>query len=134
MSGDKIIGQDVRFRSALCWIWCPNNDVNERFDAECIDGETGFLHAYNDSDTTLDCNKTNKSSAACTYELTMQFVDVLRSHGYTKVEEPESSRIQTLDQLRLLKRNVSSKYETAKDDLLQNHAVFNLWNRRDNKR
>ena len=124
MSGDKTVGQDVRFLSALCWVWCPNNDADERFNAESIDGETGFVHPYKDSDTPKDCIQNQKASVACTYKLTAQFLDLVHSHG-------EAKTVQTLDQLRVLKRTVSSKHEAVKDDLLKNHMVFYQWNRRD---
>ena len=69
MSGIQTVGQNVRFLSNLCWIWCPsisnviennhNSDscnivslkqtmlkAQDNASAQCIDGETGLVHSY----------------------------------------------------------------------------------------
>jgi len=137
MSGAKTVGQDVRFLSALCWIWCPDNDENDKFNAECIDGDSGLLHPYTDSDIAHD-SSAEKYSSASTFMLTKQFLNVVQRMGEDKDEKVELSLqvepVMTLDALRELKRQASPKYEAAKDLLLHEHNVFYQWNRRDARR
>lgn len=145
MSGEKTIGQDVRFQSSLCWTWHPNDDEDIRFNAQCINGETGLLHC-NDSRTTEkdDANKDKQiMPLVCTHALTHQFIDLARTVGM-KVDFGRNHRdggggdderaCTTLNQLRELKCKVAPKYEDAKDELLHNHDVFYNWNRRDDSK
>lgn len=130
MSGEKTVGQDVRFQSSLCWTWCPNNDDEMRYNAECIDGETGFLYCHEKKDhlNEISCIP----SLVSTYELTKHFLSFAKD--VVAVEEGgavEYDRVGTLKQLRDLKRIVAPGYEDVKDELLHRHEVFYYWNRRD---
>jgi hypothetical protein len=139
MSGEKTIGQDVRFQSSLCWTWHPNHDDNVRFNAECINGETGLLHCDDDHVHEKD-TKDKQMSLVCTYKLTQQYLDLARKVGkestQLKLESCcENGKVcSTLNQLRDLKCKVASEYEHAKDELLHNHDVFYNWNRRDDSK
>ena len=84
MSGAQTIGQNVRFLSTLCWIWCPfspedadssggasgngRGDGSERSvpnaqsTAQCIDGETGLVHPYLDTTAAMDDDEDGESS------------------------------------------------------------------------
>lgn len=150
MSGEKAIGQDVRFLSSLCWMWCPTGNGNDDDDdddgyndiAECVDGNSGLLFNYKYSDTGTepahDVTDKYSYSNASTYALTLQFLDLKKcivnnnneGKGERGNKNHEKPIIQTLDQLRHLKRCTSPKYETSKDDLLLKHRVFSQWNRR----
>ena len=118
MSGEKVIGQDVRFLSTLCWVWYSDNENESNLtNAECIHGETGHLYDYEQG------KETSTTSSVSTYQMTLDFIEV------EKIKEVVSAH--TLGDLRNLKRQVASDYETAKDNLLTKHQVFNMWNRRD---
>lgn len=148
MSGEKAIGQDVRFLSSLCWIWCPTGNGNDDDGygdiAECVDGNSGLLFNYKCNGTGTgtepahDVTDKYSYSNASTYALTLQFLDLKKYIGNNNNEgkgerenkNHEKPIIQTLDQLRHLKRCTSPKYETSKDDLLLKHRVFSQWNRR----
>lgn len=63
MSGERTVGQDVRFNSSLCWAWWPN----KKNKVECIDGSTGFLVSISQSpqtqtQTQKDNSNTNTDS------------------------------------------------------------------------
>jgi hypothetical protein len=118
MSGEKEIGQDVRFLSTLCWVWyCNNEHESNLTHAECIDGETGLIYDYKQG------KETSNTSSVSTFQMTLDFIEV------EKIKDVVS--VHTLADLRNLKRQVASDYETAKDNMLTKHQVFNMWNRRD---
>lgn len=130
MSGEKTAGQDVRFLSSLCWIWSPYSGL----EAECLDGDTGFIHSYQDSNTNNDLKKYSSSS---TFALTTAFVDLLHSmekeEGKVIAKDGSGKReasFKTLDQLHEFKCQISPKYEATKGAFLQKDRVFYQWNRR----
>ncbi len=128
MSGEKTVGQDVRFLSNLCWIWCPDNDEDEKFNAECLDGDTGFIHAYNNASTTEETNSMYSSAS-----FTKTFLDVFGKRWFIDDVNIDEVFPQSLDQFRNLKIKVSPKYEAKKDALLNSNKVFSQWNRRQGK-
>ena len=127
MSGEKTVGQDVRFQSRLCWMWCPNNDDDIHFNAECIDGETGFLHS-SEKDDNCAYDDITHSSLVSTHALTNQFLD-LAGEILQNVGDVQGN-VTSLKELRALKRAVAPRYENIKDELLLNHGIFYNWNRR----
>ena len=118
--------QDVRFGSTLAWVWWPLiEDVPFGGGmAECIDGRTGLVYDFfreGEGDSRVEV-----SSMVSTAELVRLF---------TKVKgADELLTTKTLKQLRAFKRDVSPKYETAKDELLSKHRVFRHWRRREYER
>jgi len=146
MSGSKTIGQDVRFLSTLCWIWWPGGDKNnvktgksdELYNAECIDGETGMIHCYEDSDLGMERRKDDADySAVSTFALTNLYLKIdgiLNERGNAEDNTKSMSRggidKLSLEGLRALKWRASPTYESNKDSLLQKHKVFIHWNRR----
>lgn len=124
--------QDVRFDSALAFVWWPFMDDESDHTggscsgmAECIDGTTGFGYDYfgEHSDKGLGRQRVSLVSTA---ELVLLF---------SKLSDPNvamlESTIQTLKCLRAFKRHVSPEYETAKDKLLSKHRIFRQWRRRE---
>ena len=215
MTGDRTVGQDVRFNSSLCWAWWPNrqNKSNNFFSkekhivenvmdsinsntnlstsifgeniAECINGNTGYALSYKQKTdkTSPDATPLSDSkempklenildasslfhdeyiSDISTISLLQLYNEILSSRSsYISFENPSSpssnSKKQnvmnleqrnenqtrkniiptnllhpkTLSDIRLRKRMISPKYETAKDHFLNNHRIFKYWCRRE---
>jgi len=132
MSGEKMIGQDVRFISSTCWIYWP-------FCAqpESIDGETGFIQKTNDESCTSTEDDDIKQqrisrmvvSKVSTFSLTELFFQLsnLLCRNDNRMETYEYNTIQGIRQL---KRILSPDYEFAKDALVMNR-IFAQWRRRE---
>ena len=129
MTGNKVVGQDIRFLSTLCWLWCPDKDEDARFNAECLNGDTGFLYPYNDANAKAEDEE--NYSLASTYSLNKLFIDIISSSGTN--DQQNMICPQTMTKLRELKWTVSAEYEASKEIFLQNHQVFVQWNRRQNR-
>lgn len=114
MNGKKVVGQDIRFPSKLCWSWWPMEGKSE-----CIDGESGSLYSYD-----VVMSKLCPPPKTCTNSLTNAFLNIWEVTGHEKLSCPSS-----ITELRAIKERVSQSYESAKLDLLK-HNTFSLWNRR----
>lgn len=130
-TSSDVRGQDVRFHSSTSWCWWPFLE-QEAYTGyvEQIDGSSGYVwKCTEDSDST---DETTTTSRVSTESLTKLFLDAhllaqgMENHGTVTCECPFA----TLEKLRTLKRELSSFYETAKDDLLSKHPVFRQWRRR----
>jgi len=149
MSGPKTVGQDVRFLSNLCWVWwsdptIDDSNADESRIAECIDGDEGFVHCYDERKEDIpkaDDRMGNDYSSISTYALLNSFLELTGDQMSKCVNKGDSFDSDgrkgrdsilsfTLPELRDLKRRVSSQHETAKDHLLQRHKIFYQWNRR----
>ena len=116
MEGTKTIGQDAIFDSNACWVWWPGHISSFVYDAECIDGKTGYMI---DHDHPSD---TSKVSAVSDKSYVSSLVKVLDASGlYTDTLSSWS-----LEDIASLKKLVSSDYEAAKKDFLR-HRVFREW-------
>jgi len=133
MSGSKLVGQDVRFGSDLCWVY-----AGSWAEAECINGSTGYCCEHTERQK-FDLDGT-VSSRISTFIMTELYVNIAElMHG--KVDGTSASNafqqiksgVLTLSMLRYLKLAVSPEYENEKKSLLGNHRVFCQWVRRQDK-
>eukprot|EP00978_Attheya_sp_CCMP212_P022199 scaffold65949_cov51-Attheya_sp.AAC.2 len=155
MSGVTSEGQDARFTSNLCWIWYPerrNTHNNREFNttnfattAECIDGETGYVHHFSNGK-----KRSFESSARCELPpisecstigllraheqiITSSGASIRKNDGTAKKHDGEMmgrKRQVSLTELRALKREVATKYESAKEEFFT-HRTFRQWKRRE---
>jgi len=154
MSGVTSEGQDARFTSNLCWIWYPergNTHNNHEFTttnfatAECINGETGYVHNFSNGK-----KRSFESSACCELPpisecstlgllraheqiMTSSGMSISSSDGTAKTHDGGMvgrKRQMSLTELRALKREVATKYETAKEEFFT-HRTFRQWKRRE---
>jgi len=141
MSGSKIIGQNIRFLSSLCWIWCPlENEYGRQASqmAECIDGDTGLVHHFcmdnstiqNIEEVKVTTGTSVNYSKVCTFSLTKLFLQLKDQMKWDNNASKHS--LYSLKQLRASKRYFSPSYEMAKDVLLQEDKSFCYWKRREN--
>lgn len=121
--------QDVRFDSALAWVWWPfiEDDRDSTGGsclamAECIDGTTGLGHDYFEKRS----DKGHVVSLVSTVELVRLFSSLSAQTSAMLLESP-----MTLKCLRAFKRDASPEYEEAKDNLLSKHRIFRQWRRRE---
>ena len=112
--------QDVRFDSALSWVWWPlicddrsgrSLDVAERAFAECIDGTSGFVCDY-----IAESSQEGIAQGGISLVSTCALVHLFSLVSGQECTEP----VLTLQGLRAFKREVSTDYETA-----QGRATFN---------
>ena len=135
MEGIKIVGQDATFDSNFCWVWWPGKSSK---DADCIDGKTGFV--INNNDTIYDRSSDELAfaptfSEVSTFALLKINMEILESTGSSvakswRRKSNSNDCNYSLAEIRSLKRQLSSQYELAKDDLLH-HRVFRRWSCRD---
>ena len=116
MGGVKLIGEDASFDSTLCWAWWPSKGGN----ADCIDGKTGLVTNCSNEETIN------------TYSLLQLDLEILSLCGVPATPSLTDEKL-SLSELRMLKRRLSSQYESAKDNLLLRHRVFRDWSCRDNR-
>jgi hypothetical protein len=114
MSGSKLVGQDVRFHSNLCWSWWSSGEG-----CECL--ESGYLCSFAN---TSSLGGAKEPSMISTHLLTKAFLSIWSAAGNSEERCPTS-----LSSLRSLKEKLSPVYESKKRDLLK-HKTFSLWNRR----
>jgi hypothetical protein len=137
MSGVTSLGRDATFDSNLCWVWWPGKGPNGfGYAADCL--ETGLVIDYNrrggDGDDASgrdgDCATTISESS--TLALIRIHGEILRHGGGVPIDDwgtlTGSSGL-SLSDVRRLKRRVSPRHESAKDEFLR-HRVFDQWNRR----
>ena len=121
MTGERSIGQDIRFDSNLCWAFAANWDA-----AECINGRTGFLSDFDPTSEVSTGGSKRGISQISTAALTEQFAEV---SGH-KLDLSVPTLTLTLATLLSTKSSVSPEHELAKENLLTKHRVFRQWVRR----
>jgi hypothetical protein len=119
-------GQDVRFHSTRCWVWCASGMTA----VECLDGSTGFLWP----EDTTDCQQRNKdgqrtTSLVCTLVLTELLVQ-LRGRTSSDARGTTKAVPQSLPDLLALKQRVSPRHEQTKQNLLSRHPLLRQWKQR----
>lgn len=120
MSGNKKIGQDVRFHSNLVWLWYPSMNHPDR------------ITEYLNSSIGLPYESTNTNSSISTLSfLKFYFKELLPK--FIPHDDILSNNLEdefNLEQLCKLKYRISPSYENAKHYLLTKHCVFKYWSRR----
>lgn len=116
MGGVKLIGEDAKFESTLCWAWWPSKGGN----ADCIDSKTGLVTNCSNEETIN------------TYSLLKLNLEILSLCGVPATPSLVDEKL-SLSELRMLKRQLSSQYELAKDNCFLRHRVFRDWSCRDNR-
>jgi len=122
-------GQDVRFHSSKCWAWWPSICDEEKDTTdnlckfECIDGATGFLF------TEVESNDSKPPiSRLSTSSLVSCFLDAYRiACGKSELDKKPSLK---LDDLLTLKKEISPKHESVKEQILTKHRILRQWKRR----
>lgn len=116
MEGTKTIGQDAVFDSNACWVWWPGHVSCFVYDAECIDGKTGYMIDHDHPSVT------SKVSAVSDESYVSSLVKILDAVG----SDTNSLSALGLQEIASLKKLVSPDYEAAKKDFLR-HRVFREW-------
>ena len=132
MTGIKLLGQDAKFQSNLCWVWWPEKSAEFGYEADCIDGTTGLKINFHQESTgtTVDGHISTLSTSysdCSTYALIQLNLDILHTAGVSSKNIPQKSQCKlSLSDVRLLKQQVSPQYESAKAELFR-HRVFRQW-------
>lgn len=106
---DTSLEPGMRFHSKQCWVVWKNSPTNtidtdlEGFTTECINTDTGMR--WEDA----------SESSICTLRL---------------IEDLGLDRMDTIAELRAIKRSVSPEYQALKEQLLTTDPVLKDWNRR----
>jgi hypothetical protein len=126
MEGVKTIGEDASFDSTSCWVYWPGKGSDN---ADCIDGKTGLVISVNGEKV-----QNSSCSEVSTYSLLKINLDILRlSQAAVPAAASLTDEKISLSELRMLKRQLSAQYESAKDTLLLRHRVFRYWCRRESR-
>lgn len=126
-TSSDIRGQDVRFHSTKAWCWWPLLEQEVGMPSiERIDGSSGYLWKEIESEILADTP--SLVSTASLIELFLKAYHLVG--GCADLPSMSSSTIQTLTDIRVLKRQICTDYETAKDKLLSEHRIFRQWRRR----
>jgi hypothetical protein len=149
MSPSRVPGQDVRFHSSLSWAWwlgegessVSTQDGTNNGCLECINGSTGWAvpkkkkptntssdgeasHLEEYEEDSHDEVRSRISTAA----LVDLFLEMERVRGGTTDAAGPPT---TLEELREMKRRVSTVYEERKELFLTGHPVLRQWRRRE---
>jgi len=130
MAGVKSVGEDAIFDSNLCWVWWPEKAFDFAYAADCLDGKTGLKINYHDSADLEKQDGMPPSFSACsTFSLFQLNMEILQRSGVPNMSWKSQSKL-SLSDIRQMKCQISSQYESVKTDFFR-HRVFDQWSRRD---